>query len=888
MAEGATVMDTQKRKRLPTLNLQQTPPIDRHQKYYRPTSSRTFPPTHPPIREAFAVSSLLRLAQQLPILSGTIHGGCVEQTAMDGEHQLQPAESQAQPGISATPHHTNRLIDATSPYLLQHAHNPVDWQPWGKEALEQARREDKPIFLSIGYSACHWCHVMEREVFEKQDIANIMNVHFINIKVDREERPDLDELYMLATQVMSGSGGWPMSVWLTPDLKPFYAGTYFPPQDAHGRPGFPRLELALADAWKNRRAELLAQSERVVEAIKTHADESSDSAAGVVDLQAWLGTAIEQAADRFDDTYGGLGSAPKFPPHQALHLWLSMLRTPVAATLSDQDATVLQHMTTKTLDAMMRGGIYDHVGGAFARYSTDERWLVPHFEKMLYDNAQLAPAYALAAVQFGRPDYARIARQTLDFWLRDMRAPDGSLYSTLDADSEGAEGKYYVWTLADLRSTFADPQDVQLLVEHFGLTPEGNWHESPVEKASVLAIDKTVDQLTQTGQTPDAVQKRIDTLLGQLRTVRRTRVPPGLDDKIITSWNGLMISALAIAGRVLREPKYLEAAHRAIGFILTHHMEAGRKLLRVSRHKKAHTDAFLEDHAFLLNGLMDLIDSTTPTSLPGTMARKRALELADTLIRDFGDPERGGFFFTAPSRDTLFARMKNAADNAVPSANALAIRALLRLAQSSGKEQYREVAMKAVQAFAANIQRRPDFFPTILQSLLEDEEATRAAKFGAAAATRATVGAGQSPLPFVDLPLALDHAAIAKTPLLSLTVAPISPVTARDSSSFDIALDLTVASGYHLQPHVPKDQEAFATVVRIRGDVPLATQEWKYPGDDSPYAGTIRFTARCSIARAVKPGRYMLRATVLAQPCSDASCLPPEKVSIDLPLEVIA
>ena len=319
-------------------------------------------------------------------------------------------------------------------------------------------------------------------------------------------------------------------------------------------------------------------------------------------------------------------------------------------------------------------------------------------------------------------------------------------------------------------------------------------------------------------------------------------------------------------------------------------MEAGRKLLRVSRHKKAHTDAFLEDHAFLLNGLMDLIDSTTPTSLPGTMARKRALELADTMIRDFSDPERGGFFFTAPAHDALFARMKNAADNAVPSANAMAIRALLRLAQSSGKEQYREIAMKAVQAFATNIQRRPDFFPTILQSLLEDEEATRAAKFGVAAeaAARANVGAAQSPLPFNELPLALDHAAVNKTPLLSLNVPQIAPVSAEESGAFDVVVDLTVAAGYHVQPHVPKDQEAFATVVRIRGDVPLATQEWKYPAVGSPYAGTIRFTARCSIARSVKPGRYMLRVTVLAQPCSETSCLPPEKVSVDLPLEVLA
>jgi uncharacterized protein YyaL (SSP411 family) len=795
--------------------------------------------------------------------------------------------------MDSKPHaYTNRLKESTSPYLLQHAHNPVDWQPWDAQALEQARREDKPIFLSIGYSACHWCHVMEREVFEKPEIAAIMNAHFVNIKVDREERPDLDELYMLATQVMSGSGGWPMSVWLTPELKPFYAGTYFPPEDGYGRPGFPRLELALADAWNHRRGELLAQSARVVEAIKVHADESAaNGTEAEIALQPWLAAAIVQSADRFDDTYGGLGSAPKFPPHQALHLWLSMLRTPEVARLSTTEAARVQQMATQTLDAMMRGGIYDHVAGAFARYSTDERWRVPHFEKMLYDNAQLAPAYALAAVQFGRPDYARVARQTLDFWLRDMRAAEGALYSTLDADSEGAEGKYYVWTLDELRRVIGDPDDLQLLVEHFGITAEGNWHESPVAGGTVLAIEKSVDALAAHGPNAAAVQKRIDGLLSRLRAARGERIAPALDDKVITSWNGLMISALAISGRVLREPKYLEAAHRAIGFLLTHHMEAGRHLLRVSRHGKAHTDAFLEDHAFLLNGLMDLIDSTTPTSLPGTMARKRALELADTLIREFSDTERGGFFFTGHSKEALFARMKNAADNALPSANGVAIRALLRLAQSSGKERYREVAMKAVRSFAANIQRRPDFFPTILQALLEDEEAgIQHAKFRFAAA--GSGGLADYAMPLSELPVALDHAAVEKTPLLALRAAPIAPIVLRAGAgaTFEICLDLEIAPGYHIQSHVPRDQEAFATVVRVRGDVPLSTQEWQYPPEDAPFSGTLRFIGRCSIAggEGVKPGRFALRATVLAQPCSETSCLPPEKVSVNLVLEIVA
>jgi uncharacterized protein YyaL (SSP411 family) len=805
----------------------------------------------------------------------------------------------------------NRLIDSTSPYLLQHAYNPVDWHPWDEQAIELARQQDKPIFLSIGYSACHWCHVMEREVFENREIAALMNEHFINIKVDREERPDLDELYMLATQIMSGSGGWPMSVWLTPQLEPFYAGTYFPPADAHGRPGFPRLELAIADAWKNKRGELLEQSKKVVEAIRMHADETAGSGAAgsgaaAIDLKGWFSGALEQYADRFDPSNGGLGGAPKFPPHQALRLWLAMLRHPNAAQLSPAEVERLREMTTKTLDAMMKGGIYDHVGGAFARYSTDEYWLVPHFEKMLYDNAQLAPAYAEAAVQLQRPDYARVARQTLDFWLREMTAKSdgegvmggassGGFYSTLDADSEGAEGKFYVWTLDDVKAALPADEDAKLIVEHFGMTANGNWHESPVKGGNVIAIARAVTDLAaKRGEDPDALQKRIDALLVKMREWRAKRVGPGLDDKVLTSWNGLMISAMAICGRLLREPRYLEAAHRAMGFVLTQHVEGGRRLLRVSREearsqkpgasreRKAHTDGFLEDHAFLLNGLMDLVEATLPTSLPGTMARKRALELADTLIRDFADTKNGGFFFTAVRHDQLFARMKNAADNATPSANAMAIRALLRLARSSGKVQYREAAMDAVEAFAANIARRPDFFPTILQSLLEDAEAQ------AQHATLAAEGARLEPgelAPTRDLPIALEMSrGKSADAVLQLSASPLQPVA---GGSFDVELKLSIAKGYRVQANRPSEREAFATVARLRGDITLASQEWSYPtSTDGGYAEEVTFKARCSLPENVAAGRYTLRATVLAQPCSETSCLAPEKVSVDFPLTV--
>lgn len=794
-------------------------------------------------------------------------------------------------GSAAPP--ANRLADATSPYLLQHAHNPVNWYPWGLEALMLAKQENKPIFLSIGYSACHWCHVMEREVFENPDIAALMNAHFINIKVDREERPDLDELYMLATQIATGSGGWPMSVWLTPELEPFYAGTYFPPADAYGRPGFPRLCRALADAWSNRPGELRAQAARVVEAVRQSINDTTPLAAvnqlSSADTHRWIQGAIEQFADRFDDEYGGLGSSPKFPPSQALHLWLELLR-PQHTFVTPQSLSLVRAMLTTTLDQMMRGGIYDQIGGGFARYSTDPYWLVPHFEKMLYDNAQLAPAYALAAVQLGRPDYTRIARGTLDFWLREMSSDQGALYSTLDADSEGQEGRYYVWTLADVRAAIPNADDANLIIKHFGITAEGNWEEGGAG-VNILHAARTAEVLAREyGSSTDAMQKRLDAISLQLRKIRKQRVPPQLDDKILTGWNGLMISALALAGRLLREPRYLEAAHRAIGFILLHHMAQGRTLLRASRAGKAAvTPAFLEDHAYLLNGLMDLIDSTAPTSLPGTMARKRALELADTMVRLFHDPQAGGFFFSGPQHETLFAQIKNATDGAVPSANGLAIRALLRLARSSGKEEYRHIAMQAVAAFAPAIERQPSYFATILHALAED------------ARLQAETPPLNAPIPPSDMPDAAGQRPIPRgieaSPIPAdpngaiLTLEPVRLPPLHSGESFEIPLRLKIAEGYHIQLHTPRDREAFATVTRVRGDLPLASQEWTYPpGEpielsaafDAGYRGEIIILGRCAVAPTAAPGRYTLRATVLAQPCSATYCLAPERASVEI------
>ena len=765
--------------------------------------------------------------------------------------------------MSTPREHTNRLIHASSPYLLQHAHNPVDWYPWGEEAHARARAENKPIFLSIGYSACHWCHVMEHEVFEKLEIAELMNQHFVNIKVDREERPDLDDLYMMATQMMTGSGGWPMSVWLTPQLEPFYAGTYFPPVDGYGRPGFPRLTLTLAEMWRTREADLREQAQKAVEAIRVHADESAaGGASGELHTAQWLSTALEQHANRFDETHGGFGHAPKFPPHQALGLFVQLLGAP--GTVGEETAAV-RTMLEKTLEAMARGGIYDHVGGGFARYSTDEHWLVPHFEKMLYDNAQLAPVYAEAAVLLGREDFARTAWQTLDFWLREMTAPNGAFYSTLDADSEGHEGKYYVWTVEDILDAVGghkpeeNPEDSFLCYQHFGMSGKGNWHESPVEGGNVLAIAMPLWEFAKLERiTEEEMAAKMDRVILKLRAHRAKRIPPGLDDKILTGWNGLMISALAITGRVLREPRYLEAACKAADFLLDHHRAADGRLWRTSRSGPAHTKAFLEDYAYLLVGLLDLHEAAPD---PKWLAAVR--QLADIMHSDFADQTHGGFFFTGTQHEKLFARMKNAADNATPSANAMAVRGLFHLARITGESTYENAARRAVAVFAPHIERNPAWFSTMLTALVEHE--SLAPKPG-----NETVAASAT---------AADSV---------LALAPVAPLSARAGETLTITLRATITAGYHVQAHRPREKSAFATVARLRCELPGIAQEWDYPPTAQwpmagqaveGYADALALTASIRIPSGAAPGEYKVRFILEAQPCTAASCLLPHFIS---------
>ena len=585
---------------------------------------------------------------------------------------------------------SNRLIHETSPYLLQHASNPVDWYPWGPEALQAAKSQHRPILLSIGYSACHWCHVMERESFENETIASLMNKHFICIKVDREERPDLDEIYMQATVTLNhGQGGWPMTVFLTPDQQPFFAGTYFPPDDRWGRPGFPSLLKKIAEAWATDSADLTNQARQLTERLKGEVTSTSPISVNV----SLLDDAVTQFREDFDERHGGFGSAPKFPPSAGLSLLLRCYRR-------TGDSRTLQ-MVTSTLDAMAAGGIYDHIGGGFARYSTDQRWLVPHFEKMLYDNALLARTYVEAYQVTKRVSYRQVTTDVLDYILREMTDPSGGFYSATDADSEGVEGKFFVWTPAEIQAVLQNEEDTRRFCACYDITEPGNWeHRSipnrlrPME-AVAKELNLTVDELNETIQ-------RVRPLLYR---ARQQRIPPALDDKIITAWNGMMMSAMAEAGRVLGITRFTEGAMKAADFLLTLHRTPEGTLLRTSRQGRAHLDAVLEDYAYLAEGLIDLYEACGQERY-----LTAALQLGERMVHSFQDKEQGAFYTTADKHETLIIRAREGADGATPSGNAVAVSALARLAFHYDRQDLRDAAIGGVRAYGRQMARYPRAF----------------------------------------------------------------------------------------------------------------------------------------------------------------------------------
>ncbi len=568
----------------------------------------------------------------------------------------------------------NRLADETSPYLLQHKDNPVDWFPWGDEALARARDEVKPIIVSIGYSACHWCHVMERESFEDPAVAAVMNDSFVCIKVDREERPDVDAIYMEAVQAMTGHGGWPLNAFLTPEGIPFYAGTYFPPEPRHGLPSWRMVLEGVARAWDEQRDDIIDGAEKIVGRLQASARiEAPEAELDPASLDAAV-TALKRG---YDAENGGWGGAPKFPAASSIEFLLSRGE---------------RSMALHTLRRMAGGGMYDQVGGGFSRYSVDARWIVPHFEKMLYDNALLARAYLHGFQVSGEPFFERVCRETLDWALRDLRQEEGGFASALDADSEGVEGKFYVWSLDEVRSVLGPLADTA--IEHFGMSEAGNF------EGANIPVRATPD--------PEALEE----IKTRLRAAREQRVWPGLDDKRLTAWNALMIGALADAGAVLGEPRYLEAAVAAAEFVRRDLRDADGRLLRTYNQGRAHLGAYLEDHAFLLEALLTLYEATFD---PRWFAAAR--ELADEILGRFADPERGGFFSTADDHEALIARRKELEDAPIPSGASAAAFGLLRLARLTGEARYEDAALGHLRLLHTVAPAHPGAFGHFLRAL---------------------------------------------------------------------------------------------------------------------------------------------------------------------------
>jgi uncharacterized protein YyaL (SSP411 family) len=597
--------------------------------------------------------------------------------------------------VSADP--LNRLAAASSPYLRQHAHNPVDWYPWGPEAHERAKSLDRPIFLSVGYAACHWCHVMEHESFLDQSTADFLNAHFVNIKVDREERPDIDHVYMSAVQAMTGQGGWPLSVFLTPDLKPFFGGTYFPPRDYYGRPSFRRVLETITQWWQDKRRDINEFAASLIEELARRERWSHEEGNLNADLLAQAGRSFCAILDR---RHGGFGSAPKFPHALEISLLLRFWKR-------FQDQEYLR-AATLTLEWMARGGIHDQLGGGFHRYSTDDRWLVPHFEKMLYDNALLARAYVAAYQVTGESFFAETARSVLDYALGEMRAPGGGFYSSQDADSEGQEGKFYVWTAPQIRAALK-PELAELAILAFDITEEGNWEGQNIltrakgnaEIASRLGVDEA------------GLEEKLGQVRRQLYQIRADRVHPARDEKVLTGWNGLMIQALAEAARPLGEHDYLEAANRAATAVLAGAQAPHGGWLRTGElgYQPA-VPGFLDDYAYFINGLISLYEASGRVTWLSA-----ALELTESMILRFGNEDTGAFSFTGQENESLPVRNFDMADSSVPSPNAVAVECLLRLSKLLGRQRFWDYAETALRRSQGLMRRSPMAAAQMLHAL---------------------------------------------------------------------------------------------------------------------------------------------------------------------------
>ncbi len=756
----------------------------------------------------------------------------------------------------------NRLAREQSPYLLQHQWNPVDWHAWGPEAFERARGEDKPIFLSVGYSSCHWCHVMERESFESETIAKLLNENFVSIKVDREERPDVDEIYMRAVQILTGSGGWPMSVFLTPDQKPFWGGTYFPPDDRGGRPGFATVVMALTDAYRTRRDEVVGSADRLATAIRQTGAGAQFIATRPLDRGTYE-EALGGLLQAYDRHHGGFGGAPKFPPHGSLGL---LLHASAAAPREDLEVAL-----RGTLDAMAMGGIRDHVGGGFHRYATDATWLVPHFEKMLYDNAQLVSAYAQAFARWGVPEYRRVAEETLAWALREMTNAEGGFYSAVDADSEGGEGAYYLWSLEEVRQALG-AEEGELLARVYGMEEGGNFVDmiTGEEPGNIPHLKHPWAALGRVeGLAEDALCERMDRARKTLLGLRSTRVPPALDDKVITSWNGLMIGALSRAGQIFSRPEFTEAALRASRFVLSRLRHDGR-LLRSWRQGEARIAGYLEDYAFLAWGLLELHEVTGDRAW-----LDEARALVEEMIERFWDTDQGGFYYVAHDHESLIARTKDSFDQAIPSGNGMAARVLVWLWLVTGDERYEARAAEMFRLFAGILENAPRAAENLLLAYMIWREAK----------PEGAGGAGVAP----PGPLARAQ----RGPVVAIATADKRRIA--PSETAELTLTLEIEPGWHIQSAKPTRADLVATSVELGIAEGLVPGEMRFPDGSlapvggeklSVYQGRVVVKVPITAARDCPPGRASMIARIHFQACDDKHCLKPEQIELSFALEV--
>ena len=747
--------------------------------------------------------------------------------------------------------HTNRLAGESSPYLLLHQHNPVDWYPWGPEALEKARREDKPIFVSVGYSTCYWCHVMERESFSSPEVAELMNRDFVNIKVDREERPDIDEIYMAATQILTGQGGWPNSVFLTTDLKPFYAGTYFPPDERYGRPSFGRVLQGLSEAWQKRRDEVQMQAEEMANAMGRYLEQRVQPAASPPGADVAV-RSLEALTRRFDSRNGGFGGAPKFPTPSNLFLCLEM---------ADEHEEAGQ-MLSATLDQMARGGIYDQLGGGFHRYATDAEWKVPHFEKMLYDNGLLLELYAREHARTGDAQAARIAREIAQWIEREMTSPtpsEAAFWSAIDAETHGHEGAFYVWTRDEIFELLGR-EDAAFVAPILGFDGPPFFEENEY----VLHLPERLEQAAaRRRMDPDELLREVKAVEERLFIARARRDRPLTDDKILADWNGMAIAGLAVAGRVLGDASLVERAAKAARFVLARMRSPEGVLLHSWRQGQGRISAYLDDYAFLVRGLLALHEAQGDGSW-----LRAAAELTEEQIRRLRDPE-GGFFVAAESADLLF-RSKDVFDGATPAGNAVAVLNLLELAERTGESAWRSEARASLQAFAAMIQGSPD--------------GARMMSIAARRYHRAEMG-GTGDAPVEEVAAFERTAGASGVEKLARAAAGLVTVRLAEQPAGEgwqpFRLVVEVAPGWHIQANPASEEFLLPTEVAAEGGAEV--RNLRYPqGEEIPagFAGgrpLAVYTGRVEVTGEVSGhGRLAVRF----QLCDDARCLPPAEQAV--------